>query len=53
MKITSNGWELLTSSPVRFRRFASMAPQGEPKAGGSLEPLWDLMNIPDPASVAS
>lgn len=47
VKVTPDGWEILASSPVRFRRYRATAPQVEPQSGGSLDELWDLVNIPE------
>jgi hypothetical protein len=49
VKIAPSGWEVLSSSPVRFRRFASTAAQVEPQAGGKLDELWEFINVPNPS----
>jgi hypothetical protein len=48
VKITAEGWEVLETSPVRFTRYAGMAAQALPEPGGSLDDLWDVVNIPGP-----
>jgi hypothetical protein len=50
VKITSSGWEVINRPPVKFRRPRGMLALPEPKAGGSLESLRDLVNVPDEAS---
>jgi hypothetical protein len=47
VKVTATGWEVISSSPVYFRRYAGMAAQVQPEAGGDLDRLWGLLNIPD------
>jgi hypothetical protein len=47
VKVTPEGWEIMASSPVRFRRYRATAPQVEPESGGSLDELWDFVNIPE------
>jgi hypothetical protein len=46
-KITSDGWCLIESHecPIRFRRPRGMEALPEPQRGGSIEPLWRLINI--------
>lgn len=45
IKVTSERWEVLSYSPVRFRRTASMRELPTPKRGGSLDDLQDLLNV--------
>jgi hypothetical protein len=47
VKITGGGWDLIESyqCPIRFRRTRGMVALPEPQRGGSLEPLWRLVNI--------
>lgn len=44
IEIDSEGWRILDSSPVRFRRMAAMAPLAVPVRGGSIDELRDLLN---------
>jgi hypothetical protein len=39
------GWQLAERSPVLFRRSALTSPLPDPARGGSLDPLWDLVNV--------
>jgi len=45
IKVNSEGWTILDKSPVKFRRTSSMRALPTPKSGGSLDPLWDFVNI--------
>jgi hypothetical protein len=46
--INKTGWEVLSGTTIPlFSRSNSMQPIPTPIAGGSLEPLWDLVNIPE------
>jgi hypothetical protein len=47
VKITEDGWEIVDSPPIIFRRFSHQKPHVEPIKGGSIEPLLDFMNIKD------
>jgi hypothetical protein len=47
VEITAAGWRVVDQPPVRFRRPAGMLALPEPVAGGSLDPLWDLTNLPE------
>jgi hypothetical protein len=52
VRITPAGWDVMDRAPVLFQRNAVTAPQVEPARGGSLEPLWALMNVnPDDRSL--
>ena len=45
--ITKTGWKVLSGSSIPlFSRSNSMLTIPTPLAGGSLDPLWDLVNIP-------
>lgn len=44
-KVTSAGWTIETSSPVRFRRTSGMLPLAVPKKGGSIELLRKFINV--------
>jgi hypothetical protein len=45
VEVTPNGWQVLTKSPVAFIRTGSMQALLEPVDGGSIEPLWKLLNV--------
>jgi hypothetical protein len=45
VEVTSNGWQVLDKSPVAFVRTGSMQSLPEPVPGGSIEPLWKLLNV--------
>jgi putative DNA primase/helicase len=45
IEITPNGWRVLEKSPLAFIRTGSMQALPEPVSGGSIEPLWDLLNV--------
>jgi putative DNA primase/helicase len=44
--VTAEGWQIFEQSPVAFVRTGSMQALPEPRAGGgSIEPLWQLLNV--------
>jgi len=43
--IGPDGWEVVERSPVLFRRTALTGAMPEPKRGGVLNDLWDLLNV--------
>jgi hypothetical protein len=45
VEVTPNGWRVLDKSPVAFVRTGSMQALSEPVSGGSIDPLWDLLNV--------
>ena len=45
VEVTHNGWQLLEKSPVAFVRTGSMQALPEPVHGGSITPLWQLLNV--------
>ena len=46
VSVTAEGWQVLDESPVAFVRTGSMQALPEPRAGGgSIKPLWDLLNV--------
>jgi hypothetical protein len=45
IKIAPQGWEIVTSPPVRFRRARGMRPLPEPEPGGSVEELRPYLNV--------
>src|SRR5262245_24486786 len=46
VQIGPDGWNVVTSPPVRFRRAAGMLPLLIPQRGGSIEALAGLLNLP-------
>jgi hypothetical protein len=48
VQIEPDGWQVVTSPPVRFRRAAGMLPLPLPQRGGSIEALAAFLNLPAP-----
>lgn len=48
VQIGPDGWQVVTSPPVRFRRAAGMLPLPVPQRGGSIESLTAFLNLPTP-----
>jgi len=48
IQIGPDGWQVVTSPPVRFRRAAGMLPLPVPQRGGSIEALAAFLNLPAP-----
>ena len=48
IQIGPDGWQVVTSPPVRFRRAAGMLPLPIPQSGGSIEALAAFLNLPAP-----
>jgi len=46
VEIGPDGWRVIGSPPVRFRRAAGMLPLPMPQAGGSIEELASFLNLP-------
>jgi hypothetical protein len=46
VEIGCEGWRVVTSPPVRFRRAAGMLPLPIPVKGGSIEALAPFVNLP-------
>jgi hypothetical protein len=46
VRIDAAGWNVLTSSPVRFRRAGGMLPLPVPEQGGSFDELQQFVNVP-------
>src|SRR5262245_16321478 len=46
VEIGPDGWRVIGSAPVRFRRAAGMLPLPTPQAGGSIEELASFLNLP-------
>lgn len=45
IEITADGWQVLSRSPVPFRRPHGLAALPEPCRGGTLQPLWPLLTV--------
>ena len=45
VEVTPSGWRVLDKSPVAFIRTGSMEALPLPVEGGSIEPLWGLLNV--------
>ena len=48
VQIGPDGWQIVASPPVRFRRAAGMLPLPIPQRGGSIESLAALLNLATP-----
>jgi hypothetical protein len=46
VEIGPDGWRVIGSPPVRFRRTAGMLPLPVPQGGGSIEELASFLNLP-------
>jgi hypothetical protein len=46
VEIGPDGWRVIGSPPVRFRRAAGMLPLPTPQVGGSIEELASFLNLP-------
>ncbi len=49
VRITAQGWEVVSSSPILFRRYSHQRPQLEPLGGGDLHELRRFVNLRDEA----
>ena len=49
VEIGADGWRIVSSPPVRFRRTQGMLPLPEPERGGSIDALRSLLNVKDDA----
>ncbi|MGO8924949.1 MAG: CHC2 zinc finger domain-containing protein [Xanthobacteraceae bacterium] len=47
IEIDADGWRVISSPPVRFRRAPGMLPLPEPVRGGSIKALRQLINLRD------
>ena len=45
VKITAEGWEIITNCHIRFSRFKHQSPQVEPKPGGDLHEILKYVNL--------
>lgn len=50
VEIAADGWRVITSPPVKFRRAHGMLPLPRPQAGGSIDELRRFVNVEDDAS---
>ena len=48
VRISAEGWEVVSDPPVRFRRAYGMLPLPEPVRGGPLDLLKPFVNVPAP-----
>jgi hypothetical protein len=46
VRIGPDGWQVVTSPPIRFRRAAGMLPLPIPQRGGSIKSLAAFLNLP-------
>jgi hypothetical protein len=46
VEMAPDGWRVIVSPPVRFRRAAGMLPLPVPQGGGSIEELASFLNLP-------
>lgn len=49
VKICLGSWEVVEDPPVYFIRPGAMRPLPEPQRGGTVDPLWNIANIPEDA----
>jgi phage/plasmid primase-like uncharacterized protein len=47
VEVTATGWRVVDAPPLHFIRTATMRALPSPVAGGSVAPLWEIVNIPD------
>jgi hypothetical protein len=45
IEVSSEGWRIIPTPPVRFRRSAGMLPLPKPSSSASIEPLRSLLNV--------
>jgi hypothetical protein len=50
VEIDERSWRVVDRPPVHFVRRPGMRPLPTPKKGGSLDALWDLLNVDDPVA---
>src|SRR6516225_1483982 len=53
VEIGPDGWRVIGSPPVRFRRAVGMLPLPTPQAGGSIEELASFLNLPSRSDFVS
>jgi energy-coupling factor transporter ATP-binding protein EcfA2 len=47
VEITASRWRIITDAPVRFRRARGMLPLPRPERDGSIDTLYDFINVDD------
>ncbi|BAN22374.1 toprim domain-containing protein [Caballeronia insecticola] len=47
VEVTATGWRVVDAPPLHFIRTATMRALPSPVAGGSVAPLWEIVNIPE------
>lgn len=45
VEVTATGWRAVERPPMLFTRSSTMRPLPMPMAGGSIEPLWSIVNV--------
>lgn len=45
VRVTREGWSVVTDVPLLFRRFSHLAPQVEPTRGGSVDEVLKFVNV--------
>jgi len=45
IKMTPDGWQVVNAPPIFFKRSALTSALPEPEPGGSLDELWQLLNV--------
>jgi hypothetical protein len=48
VRIGRDGWQVVKSSPIYFRRYSHTAAQFEPTRDGELKDIWNFLNVNDP-----
>lgn len=48
VKITKEGWEVITEPPILFRRYSHLASQVEPVKGGDVRDIFRFVNVTNP-----
>jgi hypothetical protein len=49
VEVSPDGWKIVTNPPIRFLRPPGLLPLPEPRAGGGLDGLRELLNVEDDA----
>ncbi|RQQ60277.1 toprim domain-containing protein [Burkholderia stagnalis] len=47
VEVTATGWRIVDTPPLHFIRTATMRALPSPTPGGRIDPLWDIVNIPE------
>ncbi|MEE9452077.1 MAG: hypothetical protein V3V61_04885 [Gammaproteobacteria bacterium] len=45
--VNCEGWDIVKDVPIKFRKTSMMRSLPQPESGGTLDPLWSFVNIPD------